>query len=155
MATAIAKPAPTRTYRWMVLLALSVAVYGGYYAFDYIGPLAPILSRQLMFSDSQIGLLQAVYSLPNIVAMLICGVVIDRIGTRKSMAVFGVLVVAGMTITALSPRIDTMAAGRLVVGSGGEALALAANVAVARWFWQSELSLGFGLRASAARLGSV
>ncbi len=152
---AIAKPAPTRSMRWLVLLAIGIACYGGYYAFDYIGPLAPLLSRQLHFSDSDIGLLQAVYSLPNIVAMLVCGVMIDRMGTRKSLAIFGVLIFAGLGITALSPRLGIMAIGRLLVGSGGEALALTANVGVARWFWHDGLSLGFGLRASAARLGSL
>lgn len=152
---AAVKPAPTRAYRWLVLLAMSVAVYGGLYVFDYISPLAPLLSRQLHFSDSDIGLLQAVYSLPNIVAMLVCGVVIDRLGTRRSMTIFGVLVFIGMGVTALSPRLGVMATGRLLVGSGGEALALAANVGIARWFWHDDLSLGFGLRASAARLGSV
>lgn len=148
------KPAPARAYRWTVLLAMSVAVYGSYYAFDYIGPLAPLLSRQLQFSDSAIGLLQAVYSLPNLVAMLVAGVVIDRIGTRKSMAAFSVLVFVGLAITALSPRLGIMATGRLIVGSGAEALVLASNVAVARWFWHDELSLGFGLRSSFCRLGS-
>ncbi|MGE5243680.1 MAG: MFS transporter [Betaproteobacteria bacterium] len=155
MQPAAVKPAPTRAYRWLVLLAMSVAVYGGLYVFDYISPLAPLLSRQLHFSDSDIGLLQAVYSLPNIVAMLVCGVVIDRLGTRRSMTIFGVLVFIGMGVTALSPRLGVMATGRLLVGSGGEALALAANVGIARWFWHDDLSLGFGLRASAARLGSV
>jgi MFS family permease len=148
------KPEPTRWYRWIVLLGMSVAVYGSYYSFDYIGPLAPLLSRQLHFSDSQIGLLQAVYSLPNIVTMLICGVVIDRIGTRRSMAIFGGMVFVGLAITALSPRIAVMASGRLLVGTGAEALALASNVAVARWFWRGELSLGFGIRSSVCRLGS-
>ena len=149
------KPVPTRSYRWVVLLAMSVALYGSYYAFDYIGPLAPLLSRQLHFTDSQIGLLQAVYSLPNIVAMLVCGVVIDRIGTRKSMAIFGVLVFVGLAITALSPRLGVMVIGRLIVGSGAEALALASNVGVARWFWHDELSLGFGIRSTFLRLGSL
>jgi MFS family permease len=148
------RPTPARAYRWIVLLAMSVAVYGSYYAFDYIGPLAPVLSRQLQFSDSAIGLLQAVYSLPNLVAMLVAGVVIDRIGTRRSMAIFSVLVFVGLAVTALSPRLGIMASGRLIVGSGAEALALASNVAVARWFWHDELSLGFGLRSSFMRLGS-
>lgn len=154
-AGAAARPAPTRSYRWIVLLAMSVALYGSYYAFDYIGPLAPLLSRQLHFSDSQIGLLQAVYSLPNIVAMLICGIVIDRIGTKKSMAIFSVLVFVGLAITALSPRIGIMVTGRLLVGSGAEALALASNVGVARWFWHDELSLAFGIRSTFLRLGSL
>jgi MFS family permease len=149
-----AKPEPTRAYRWLVLLGMSVGVYGSYYAFDYIGPLAPLLSRQLRFSDSQIGLLQAVYSLPNVVSMLVAGVIIDRIGTRKSMALFASLVFVGLVLTALSPRLATMASGRLLVGVGAEALALTSNVAIARWFFRGELSLAFGVRTSFCRLGS-
>ncbi len=151
----IPKPAPSRASRWVVLAVVGIACYGGYYAFDYIGPLAPLLSRQLHFSNADIGLLQAVYSLPNIVMALACGVVIDRVGTRKSLSVFGVLIFVGLIITALSPRLAVMVVGRLLVGFGGEALALAANVAVARWFYSHELSLAFGVRGSAARLGSL
>lgn len=148
------KPAPSLRSRWIILAIICIACYGGYYAFDYIAPLAPLLSRQLHFSNTDIGLLQAVYSFPNIVTTLICGVIIDRLGTRKSLAIFGVLIFIGLVITALSPRLSVMAGGRLLVGSGGEALALVANVAVARWFWHANLSTAFGLRASAARLGS-
>src|SRR5690348_1108687 len=153
-AGAMEKAAPPRATRWLILLTIGLACYGGYYAFDYIAPLAPLLSRQLHFSDTDIGLLQAVYSLPNIVAMLVCGVLIDRLGTRKSLAIFGALVFTGLGITALSPRLAVMATGRLLVGSGGEALQLAANVGVARWFWNTELSMAYGLRASMGRLGS-
>jgi len=154
-AEAIRKPAPSRAWRWVVLAVVGVACYGGYYAFDYIGPLAPLLSRQLHFSNADIGLLQAIYSFPNIVMALACGVIIDRLGTRKSLSIFGLLIFVGLVITALSPRLAVMAIGRLLVGLGGEALALAANVAVARWFYSHELSLAFGVRGSAARLGSL
>jgi MFS family permease len=153
-AAATEKPSPSLGPRWIILAVICIACYGGYYAFDYIAPLAPLLSRQLHFSDTDIGFLQAVYSFPNIVTTLICGVIIDRLGTRKSLAIFGVLIFIGLVITALSPRLGVMAGGRLLVGSGGEALALVANVAVARWFWHANLSMAFGLRASAARLGS-
>jgi MFS family permease len=149
------KPAPSRASRWVILVGIGIASYGGYYAFDYIGPLAPLLSRQLHFSNSAIGLLQAIYSFPNIIMALVCGVIIDRIGTRKSLSIFGALTFLGLVITALSPRLIVMASGRLLVGLGAEALALAANVAVARWFYAAEMSLAFGVRTSAARLGSV
>ena len=151
----VQKPAPSRASRWIVLAVIGLACYGGYYAFDYIGPLAPLLSRQLHFSNTDIGWLQAVYSFPNIIAMLVCGILIDRLGTRRSFSIFGVLVFVGLVVTALSPRLGIMIAGRLLVGSGGEALALTANVGVARWFWHDELSMAFGLRGSAARLGSL
>lgn len=150
-----ALPPPSAAARWTVLLTMGMALYGSFYAFDYIGPLAPVLSRQLHFSDSAIGLLQAVYSVPNMVAMLVCGVVIDRIGTRRALAIFSGLVFVGLVVTALSPDLRVMAAGRLIVGSGAEAMALASNVAIARWFWHDQLSLGFGLRSSFARLGAM
>jgi MFS family permease len=150
-----ARPKPSRAYSWMMLATMSVACYGSYYAFDCIGPLAPLLSRQLQFSDSQIGLLQAIYHFPNIVTMLVFGVVIDRIGTKKSILLFGAMVFVGLVVTALSPRIEVMAAGRFIVGSGAEALAISTNVAIAHWFLRGELSLATAVRGSVMRLGSL
>lgn len=152
---AIDKTLPTARYRWAVLLAMSVAVFGSYYAFDAIGPLAPLLSRQLHFTDSQIGLLQASYSLPNVFVLLAAGLVIDRIGAKKSMMLFSALVFAGLVVTALSPRIGMMASGRVITGIGAESLAMATHVAIARWFLRGELSLAFGIRTSVCRLGSL
>jgi MFS family permease len=149
------KPAPGRAYRWAVLLAMGIAMYGTYYAFDAIGPLAPLLSRQLRFSDSEIGLLQASYSLPNVFILLAAGFIIDRFGAKKSLLFFSLLVFAGLVVTALSPRIGVMASGRLILGIGAESFAMATHVAIARWFFRGELSLAFGVRTSFARLGSL
>jgi MFS family permease len=134
---------------------MSVACYGSYYAFDVIGPLAPVLSRQLNFSDSQIGLLQAIYHLPNVVTMLVFGIVIDRVGTKRSMLLFSVMVFVGLVLTAVTPRFAVMAAGRFVVGTGAEALAITTNVAIAHWFLRGELSLATGVRGSVMRFGSL
>ena len=146
---------PTFAYRWTVLLAISATMYGSYYAYDVIGPLAPLLSRQLHFSDSQIGLLQASYSVPNVVVLLIAGLLIDRFGAKKTMLMFGAIIFVGVATTAVAPRIGLMASGRLIFGVGAESLAMATHVAIARWFMRDELSLAFGLRGSASRLGSL
>lgn len=149
------RPLPSTGYRWAVLLAMGVAVFGSYYAFDAIGPLAPVLSRQLRFTDSQIGLLQASYSLPNVFILLAAGLIIDRVGARKSMLFFSGLVFGGLVVTALTPRIALMATGRVMTGVGAESLAMATHVAIARWFLRGELSLAFGVRTSLCRLGSL
>jgi MFS family permease len=151
----IERPSPNRAYRWSALLAMSVAMYGSYYAFDAIGPLAPLLSRQLHFSDSQIGLLQASYSLPNVFILLAAGLIIDRFGAKNSLLFFSALVFGGLVVGALSPRIEVMALGRLILGIGAESFAMATHVAIARWFLRGELSLAFGVRTSFARLGSM
>jgi MFS family permease len=150
-----ARSGPSRAYCWIMVVAMSIACYGSYYAFDYIGPLAPLLSHQLHFSDSQIGLLQAIYHFPNIVTMLVFGIVIDRIGTKKSMLIFGLMVFVGLVVTALGPQFSTMAIGRFIVGTGAEALAITTNVAIAHWFLHGELSLATGVRGSVMRFGSL
>jgi MFS family permease len=149
------KPDPSFGWRWTALAALSLTLFGCYYAFDSVGPLAAVLSRQLHFSNYDIGLLQASYSLPNIVGILVAGIIIDRIGARKSMLIFAAIIFSGLVVTALTPRVVIMASGRLFVGFGSEALAMASHVAIARWFARSELGLAFALRGSASRLGSV
>ena len=78
------KTEPTKFYRWVVLVFISMAMFGNYYIYDSISPLADLLSKQLEFSDSDIGLLNGIYSLPNIFIVLIGGIIIDRLGTRKS-----------------------------------------------------------------------
>ena len=68
------RPAPPRAYRWLVLVFISLAMFGNYYVYDCISPMADVLKAKLGFSDANIGLLQAIYSIPNIVMVLIGGV---------------------------------------------------------------------------------
>ena len=74
---------PPRVYRWIVLVLISMAMFGNYYIYDAISPLADVLVKQLGFTDSDIGLLQGIYSLPNIFMVLIGGFIIDRLGTKS------------------------------------------------------------------------
>ena len=76
------RPEPSRLYRWLVLIFLSLAMFGSYYAYDALSPLADVLKQQLGFSDDNLGFLQAIYSLPNIFTVVIGGFIIDRFGLR-------------------------------------------------------------------------
>jgi MFS family permease len=146
--------APSRLYRWVVLIVLSITMFGSYYAYDALSPLADVLKQQLHFSDSDIGLLQAIYSFPNIFTVVIGGLFIDRLGLRKSLMIFGTLCLIGPAITAASGRLSVMAAGRLVFGMGAESLNVAVVAALARWFKGKELSFAFGINLTICRLGT-
>ena len=152
---AVKKGIPPFWLRWSVWLAVSLSMFGGYYVYDSISPLADLLQSQLGFSDSQIGMLQAVYNLPNIIMVLLGGVIIDRIGTRKASFLFAFLVMLGAGLTAVSPNIWLMASGRLIFGMGAESLIVAITTILARWFKQKELSLAFALNLTIARLGTL
>jgi len=148
------KPQPARWYRWMVLILISLAMFGNYYIYDCISPIADLLAKQLNFTDSDIGLLQGIYSVPNIIMVLIGGFIIDRLGTKKSTFIFAILCLLGAVITASSNELFWMAAGRLVFGLGAESLIVAVTTAIAKWFRGKELSFAFGINLTIARLGS-
>jgi len=78
------KPEPPVFYRWAVLVVISLAMFGNYYVYDAVSPIADLLKEQLAFSDKNIGLLYAIYSVPNIIMVLIGGIIIDRIGVKKA-----------------------------------------------------------------------
>lgn len=148
------RPEPTPLFRWLVLIFLSLAMFGSYYAYDALSPLADVLKQQLRFSDESIGFLQAIYSFPNIFTVVIGGLIIDRFGLRKSLLLFGILSLIGPAITASSGTLAVMAAGRLIFGMGAESLNVAVTAALARWFKGKELSFAFGLNLTICRLGT-
>ena len=49
------RPEPTKFYRWLVLMFLSLAMFGNYYFYDALEPLAKLLQDQLHFSAQNIG----------------------------------------------------------------------------------------------------
>ncbi|HLF20837.1 MAG TPA: MFS transporter [Bacteroidota bacterium] len=149
-----ALPQPPRAYRWLVLIFVSLAMFGNYYIYDAISPLADLLKSKLGFSDSNIGLLNAIYSIPNIFMVLVGGFIIDRMGTKKSTFIFASLCLVGSGLTASSGTLEIMAAGRLVFGLGAESLIVAVTTAIAKWFKGKELSFAFGINLTIARLGS-
>ncbi len=148
------KPEPSKFYRWLILLFISIAMFGNYYVYDSISPLADLLVKQLHFSDSDIGLLNAIYSIPNVFMVLIGGIIIDKIGTRISTFIFALLCLIGAAITASTETLTMMATGRLIFGLGAESLIVAVTTIIGRWFKGKELSFAFGLNLTLARLGS-
>ena len=151
----IARPAPSRFYRWMVLIFVSVAMGGNYYIYDSINPLERIFIDRLGFSATEFGWLNASYSVAAVLTLLIGGIIIDRIGTKKSLTLFAVLCLLGALLTAFKGSPVTMIAGRTVLGLGAESMIVAVTTTLAKWFRCKELSFAFGINLTIARLASV
>jgi MFS family permease len=132
---AMLKQEPTAVYRWTVLLFISLAMFGNYYIYDSIAPVAKLMKEQLGFSDTNIGLLMGIYSVPNVFMVLIGGIIIDMIGTKKSSLLFSLFCMAGAVVTSLGGgRLWLMALGRLIFGLGAESLIVAITTVLAKWF---------------------
>jgi MFS family permease len=149
------RPQPSALYRWSVLILISVAMGGNYYIYDSINPLERIFIDHLGFSATQFGWLNASYSVAAVLTLLIGGIIIDRIGTKKAIAAFGMLCLLGAVLTAARGTAPVMIAGRTVLGLGAESMIVAVTTALAKWFKGKELSFAFGINLTIARLASV
>jgi MFS family permease len=139
---------------WLVFAFVAAALYGNLYVYDSIGPIADLLQRQRGFSDTQIGMLNAIYSLPNIVLPLIGGVVLDRFGVARTMLWTAAVCLAGAALTALSPGFQGMATGRLLFGIGAETLDIGVVAAIAQHFAGKNMAFALGLCVAIGRAGS-
>jgi MFS family permease len=149
------KPPPSGFFRWLVLVFISLAMFGNYYIYDSIAPIADILKAELGFTDENIGQMYSFYSIAAIVILLLGGIIIDKYGTKKSTLVFGLICSVAAIITASSSELTVMIAGRVLLGLGAEPLIVAVTTALAKWFKGKELSFAFGINLTIARLGSV
>jgi MFS family permease len=148
------RPEPSQLYRWLVLVSLSSAMFGNYYFYDALTPLADVLQKQLHFSDQNIGLLNSFYSIAPIFTVLIGGIIIDRIGVRKATLLFGVICLVGSVVTAATPSFPIMATGRFIFGMGAESLIVSVTTGLAKWFKGKELSFAFGINMTITRFGT-
>ncbi len=140
--------------KWLILALAALTIMGSYYTYDSIAPVAGLLRDQRGFTQSQIGLLNAVFSLPNIALALVGGIVIDRIGAAKAILIAAVICTIGAVVTALDGPFALMLLGRLVFGLGNETLYIALLVGIAQWFHRGGGALAIALFFAMARVGS-
>lgn len=82
---------------------MSDSVYGRGTAW-LVFALADLLQRQRGFSGTQIGMLNAIYNLPNVVLILVGGVLVDRFGAARMTLWTAAICLAGAALTALLAR---------------------------------------------------
>ena len=140
--------------RWWALGLAAVAIFTSYYESDAIGPIADLLIRQRGFTQSQIGDLNAVISLPNILLALVNGYLIDRFGPSRITLWAALIGFIGAVMTAIGTPYELMWAGRFVYGISEGAIFISLVAGLAQWFSRHGIALAISLFLSLARVGS-
>jgi MFS family permease len=140
--------------RWWVLAMAAIAVSSSYYESDVIGSIADLLARQRGFSQSQIGMLNAIMNVPNVALALINGVLIDRYGAARIALWSAGIGVIGAVLTAIGSPYELMVAGRFLFGVSEGAIFIALLAGLAQWFSRGGIALAAALYLSLARVGS-
>jgi MFS family permease len=140
--------------RWWVLALAAIAVSSSYYEDDVIGPIADLLHRQRGFNQSQLGMLNGVISIPNVVLALMNGLLIDRFGPARVAFWSAAIGVLGAALTAIGEPYELMVVGRFIFGISEGAIFIALVAGLAQWFPRSGIALATALYLSLARAGS-
>jgi MFS family permease len=140
--------------RWLVLVLAALAVCSSYYEDDVIGPIADLLHRERGFTQSQLGMLNGIISIPNAVLALISGILIDRHGPARVALWSAAIGVAGAALTAIGVPYELMVAGRFVFGVSEGSIFIALIAGLAQWFPRSGIALATAFYLSLARVGS-
>ena len=165
--------------RWLVLFLIAFVQAANYYFYDVFSPLKRHLEESFHFTNTDFGLFISVYSVPN-VFLLMCiwgGIILDRLGIRRTGFLFVILMTGGAFITAYeasqyyinggpgyaimnsflpkySPELKMMLLGRFLFGLGAETSIVVVSKTIVKWFKGKELALAFGLKIGIARSGS-
>ncbi len=145
----------SRPYRLAILGLVSFMLFGSYFAYDSVAAIAPSLIEALHADRAAIGTMYSAYSFAAVAAVLLGGVLIDKIGTRRASLLFSAILTAGAVIVAAAPSIGWIDFGRLLFGMGSEPLVVAQSAILARWFRGKELALSFGVALTISRLGTL
>ena len=166
--------------RWGILFLIAFVQAANYYFYDSLSPLKRLLEENFNISSTDYGFLIAAYSLPNtfLLMAIFGGVILDRIGIKKTGFIFvGIMAIGGMItaygaseyysnggfgysffnsfLTGYSPELKMMFLGRLFFGLGAETSIVVVSKIIVKWFKGKELAFAFGMKIGIARAGSA
>jgi MFS family permease len=142
MMTDKSKKQKKQWWRWLILLVVSLVMFGSYYIYDALSPINEFIQQDMGIDNAKFGLLYSFYSLPNLLFLLVvAGFLLDRFGIRKAGTFYVFLILLGSLITSVGAGKSflVMLIGRMVYGFGSEATLLVTNKVIARWFKGKEL----------------
>jgi len=144
-----------KLYRFTLLLFVASLSFGCYFAYDIVGSIAPTLVEDLHAARGTVGAFFTAYSVAAVLAVLIGGMLIDRLGTRKASLLFSALVFIGAGVVWMAKSVPVLIVGRFIFGAGSEPLIVAQSAMLSRWFKNKELALSFGITLTVSRFGSL
>ncbi|MAE08073.1 MAG: hypothetical protein CL661_04865 [Bacteroidetes bacterium] len=165
--------------RWGILILVGFILSVNYYFYDAFSTLKDLMSKEFGFTNVQYGLFVAFYSIPNtfLLMAVIGGVILDKIGIRRTGFIFVFFMALGAFITAYggsqiyseggfgynfmqsflpsySPELKMMLIGRFFYGLGAETSIVVVSKILIKWFRGKDLALAFGLKVGFGRLGT-
>jgi MFS transporter, ACS family, hexuronate transporter len=142
-------------YRWTICALLFAATTINYIDRQVLGILAPVLSKELGWTETQYGDIVSWFSFAYAFGFLIMGQVMDRVGVRKGFA----FSIVAWSLAAMAHAFARTATGfslaRAALGFGESGNFPAAIKTVSEWFPKKERAFAVGIFNSGTNVGAI
>jgi ACS family hexuronate transporter-like MFS transporter len=147
--------APWLAYRWRIAILLCLITTINYIDRQALTVAAPLLMEEFSLSASQYGLITSGFLFAYGFGQLICGPLIDRLGSKRAFSLAVIAwSIAGM-LHAFGRGFVSFLSFRVLLGLTEAANFPAATKAIAEWFPESERSLAVGIFTMGPGLGAI
>lgn len=117
--------------RYRVLIWICALTIVNQLGFGSIVPVVPLYARSFDVPQSAIGLTIAIYGLARFLINLPAGRLADHLGRRPTLAIGGLVVVAGNFFCAIAPDYFSFLAARFIAGAGAALILTASQIVLA------------------------
>lgn len=140
---------------WTIVALMFLVALLNYFDRQSLSVVAPRMQAELHLNDRQYAHIVSLFMGASVVAYVLAGFVVDRLGVRKSMTFFVGLWSLAEASTAFARSMFTLGAARFVLGLGEPGLWVAAPKAVVETLETRRHSLAVGLYTLGATVGAV
>jgi MFS transporter, ACS family, hexuronate transporter len=140
---------------WQIIALLFVVAVINYFDRQSLSVVAPRIQAELHLDDRGYGHVVSIFLLASTVAYAVSGFISDRLGTRKSMALFVGWWSLAEAATAFAMSGLQLGIARFCLGLGEPGLWVAAPKAVSEVVPQERRGIAIGIYTSGATLGAV
>ncbi len=142
-------------YRWTICALLFFATTVNYIDRQVLGILAPVLEKEIGWSESQYGYIVTAFQAAYAIGLLLVGRVMDLLGTKIGYSLAMVFWSFSAMAHALARSAFGFGAARFALGLGEAGNFPAAIKTVAEWFPKRERALATGIFNAGSNVGAV
>lgn len=140
-------------YRWLICALLFFVITINYVDRQILGVLKPMIEKDMGWSEVDYGNIVTSFQASYALGLLFVGRWLDRIGTRKGMAIAILLWSIAATLHAGARSVLQFMLARIALGIAEAGAYPGAVKAIASWFPKSERALGVGILNAGANVG--
>ena len=140
--------------RWIVFFTASMLYFVGYFHRVSITVIVEDLMREFSASATSLGILSSFYFYPYALMQIPAGLLIDKLGSKKTLTMFCLVTSVGTLFFSISPSLSYATFSRLLIGLGVSVAFLGTAKLVASWFNARSFASLIGILVAMGNVGA-